>query len=84
MLYDFLYMTNHDPQCLHICLHPKEDNDTRTKDEENGDEDGHDDIVEDDGPLETLPRDRRAMAYVRSRMANEMYVAYRRAPWYRR
>ena len=82
VLHNFLYMANHDPQCFNMYLHPEEDDDA--KNEENGDEEGHDDIVEDDGPLELVPHAHRAMVDVRSRMANEIYAAYRRASWYRR
>lgn len=80
VLHNFLYMINHDPQCLHMYLHPEEDDDGVNEDDENEDEDEQ----EDDGPPEPVPCDRQAMVDVRSRMADEMYAAYRRSPWYGR
>ena len=76
-------MANHDPTCLYIYLHPKEEDDAENEDEENDDEDGHDNMVEDNGPLELMPCDRHTTTDVRSGMIDEMYAAYRRELWYR-
>ena len=61
-------------------LHSEDDNDAENKDVKNDDEYWHDDMVEDDGLPELVSHDHHVMADVKSRIADEMYSAYRREP----
>ena len=86
VLHNFLYLVNQDIDCWHMYLHPKEDDGGEDLHEDDDDNDAHDNGVEEEGPLEPVPHDRRAIATFRARMArmtNAMYAAYRRQPWYK-
>ena len=73
ILHNFMYMTNHNPDCLHMYFNHEEDDDNED-----------DDNKEDNNPPESVPRDHLEMANVRRQMDDEMYTACIRQPWYRR
>ena len=49
VLYNFLYFANQDADCLHMYLHPEEDDGAEDSHE------GDDDDVEEEGPPEPVP-----------------------------
>ena len=66
VLHNFMYMTSHDSNCLHMYLHHEEDDDDENEDDENGDKDGDAEMEEDTGPPEPVSYDLRVMTAVRS------------------
>ena len=61
-----MYMANHNPDYLHMYLHPEENDDNENEDDENGDKDGDAEMEEDTGPPEPVSYDLRVMTAVRS------------------